>query len=298
MIAPATASPAPRPPAVETEARAPRTTPLVPTPRVPPSAGDLALRLLYDGLAGLAQPAAPRTTRSRSRRPSGAGWAPSPAPARSATKSTATTSAAKDPLSFLKDPKLSIEEKLMRLLGYLNQKWEKEMQAKLDQIAAGEKGATAASSSKSSSSKKKSGGLLGSIGSAVSGLLGAVGLPANLLGNTAIRGLLGKLGGPVLAAAASALGFPALAPALLKMGPGVIDAVAGAVSSAGGKGGSAAGGSETSAATGSGMKDSERQQLVLEIQRITEKQKEMFGLVSNILKANHDMRSSIIGNIR
>ncbi len=37
---------------------------------------------------------------------------------------------------------------------------------------------------------------------------------------------------------------------------------------------------------------------MLEIQRLQQKQQEMFGLVSNILKTNHDVRLSMIGNLR
>lgn len=275
MIAPAT-TPPPRPVAVAEGAPQPGA--LVPTPRVPPSPGDPALPHLLDGLAGLERPApTARPPRSHARRPSSAGWA-------TATGARSTTKATSSSLSFLKDPKLSIEEKLMRLLAHLNQKWEREMQEKLDRIAAGEKGTTTKS--------KKSGGVFGSVVSAASGALKAVGIDAGALTGSTLQGLLGKLGGPVLAAAASALGFPALAPALLKIGPNVLGAAAGAVSSAVG------GASGSQATSEGGMKDSERQQLVLEIQRITERQKEMFGLVSNILKANHDTRYAIVGNLR
>jgi hypothetical protein len=46
------------------------------------------------------------------------------------------------------------------------------------------------------------------------------------------------------------------------------------------------------------MPDADRQALLMEIQRIQSKQQEMLQLVSNILKSNHDARSSVIGNIR
>lgn len=287
MIAPATAAPAPRPPTVETDR--PGSAILVPTPRLPDRPVDPGIRLVVGAPAGLARPApAPRP---RARRGSPAGWAPA-APVRTPRKSPSTTSASKD-LAFLKDPNLSIEEKLMRLLGYLNAKWEKEMQAKLDRIADAEKGAGAKASG---SGSKKSKGLLGGLASAAKSVLGAVGFPVQLLGNKVVQGLLGKIGGPVLAAAATALGMPALAPALLRLAPGVLGAVAGAVSGGSAGGGGSESGSGTAAA--SGMKVSERETIMMEIQRIQAKQKEMFGLVSNILKSNHDIRSSIIANIR
>ncbi len=281
MIAPATAAPAPRPPTVETER--PGSAIVVPTPRLPDRPVDPGIRLVVEAPAGLARPApAPRP---RTRRGSPAGWAPA-APVRTPRKSPATPSASKD-LAFLKDPNLSIEEKLIRLLGYLNAKWEKDMQAKLDRIAAAEGGAA---SKASGSGSKKSKGLLGGLASAAKSVLGAAGFPVQLLGNKVVQG--------GLAAAATALGMPALAPALLKLAPGVLGAVAGAISGAPAGGGGAGSDSGSGTAAASGMKDSERETIMMEIQRIREKQKEMFGLVSNILKSNHDIRSSIIANIR
>lgn len=256
-----------------------------------PSTGNLPTILGKAGGAGMT--GARRSSRgtraalkSRTGRSAGVGYA--------ASKSKAKASA-KDPLSFLKDPKLSIEEKLMKLLGYLNAKWEKEMQDKLDKIGKGEAAKT--SGTKSSSSKKK-GGLLGGIAGAVKSALGPAGIALEALKIPAVRSMLSKIGGPVLAAGASALGFPELAPLLLKHGSKIVEFAAGAVSSL--DGGKEGGGSATSTASGGtkAMSDSERQMLVMEIQRIQQKQQEMFGLVSNILKANHDVRSGIIGNIR
>lgn len=188
-------------------------------------------------------------------------------------------------LSFLSDPKLSIEEKLMRLLAHLNEKWEKEMQAKMNQIA-GNEGDTAGGAKKTTR-KKKSGGLLGGIAGALSsvpalgGLLGALKIPG-------VSAVLGKIGGPVLAAAAGALGFPAAAPLLLKYGPALLEAASGVANAMG-----------SEAASGSGaMSDGKRQQLVMEIQRLYEKQKEMFGLVSNILRTSHETRMIAVNNVR
>lgn len=223
----------------------------------------------------------------RTSRSSGAGYAAY------ASKAKASKS---DPLSFLKDPSLSIEDKLMKLLAYLNQKWEKEMQDKLDKIGQGEAGK--ASGTKSSGTKKK-GGLLGGIAGAVSGALAPAGIALGALKIPAVRSMLTKIGGPVLAAGATALGFPQLAPLLLQHGPKLVEMAAGVASALDGSkvGGGASGTSSTGGGT-KAMSDSERETLLMEIQRIQQKQKEMFVLVSNILKSNHDTRSSIIGNIR
>ncbi len=227
-----------------------------------------------------------------------------------------SSSAPKGPLGFLKDPKLSIEEKLLRLLSHLSEKWEKEMQGKLDEMA----GAEGAQSSSSSSSGgggllqgvtdalsgvlggSGGGGLLQGVLGAFSGAFGGGGAGGGLLGLLKIPGVqaaIEKIGGPVLGAAASALGFPAAAPALVKYGGSVLGAVAGAASAAGeAKGSGSSGTSSTAATGGKAMSDAKRQQLTLEIQRLYEKQKEMFNLVSNISRISHETRSGVIGNIR
>ena len=250
--------------------------------------------------AGRARPPA----RRRTRRSSGAGYAkppPKTAPSKPGAPSKAK-GASSDPLSFIRDPSLSIEEKMLRLLSFLNERWEKEMQQKMEQIEAGERGSTSAA--KSSGSKKKKG--LGGLGSVLKGALGIGGIALEALKNPAVRQLVGKIGGPVLAAGATALGFPQLAPLLLQHGPKLIELAAGLASSLDGAGESGSGGSDgagkagggTSAGGGEKISDAKRQQLTLEIQRLYEKQKEMFGLVSNILRVGHDTRMSIVNNIR
>jgi hypothetical protein len=204
-----------------------------------------------------------------------------------ARTSRARSSPAKGPLAFLKDPKLSIEEKLMRLLAHQNEKWEKEMQAKLDQLAGGEAGGASSSSS-------KSGGALGGVAGAFAKALGVgslAGAAAGALKVPGVRAALEKVGGPVLGAAASALGFPAAAPALVRYGGAIVGVAADAASAFSGDEG-------TNKTGGKAMSDSKRQQLTLEIQRLYEKQKEMFSLVSSIMRVSHETRSSVIGNIR
>lgn len=245
----------------------------------PLTAADLAGVLLPNGvLSGLVR-AIVTGRMTTTRRPRAAGYA-TPA---------STTASKTDSLAFLRDPKLSLEQKLIKLLGYLNAKWDKELQEKLDKIAAAD---AAGAATKTSAAKPKSKGLFGSIASAVSGALGGPGVLLDALKIPAVKTALKKLGGPVLAAAASALGLPAAAPLLLQYGPTVVDAALGIAGAAQGKT------SQATSTSGAAMSESERQSVVMEIQNIRAKQNEMFTLVSNILKSNHDTRSAIINNIR
>jgi hypothetical protein len=206
--------------------------------------------------------------------------------AKTAKTVTATKASAKDPLAFLKDPSLSIEDKLARLLSYLNDKWDKEMQQKLEQIQALEGDAKASSSSK----KSGLGGFLGAAKKIASAALGPLaGQIVDALQHPEFRAMLKSLSGPVLAAGATALGFPAAAPLLLQHGPAVLDTVTSALDDAEAK---------PAAAKDDRSKDSQRQILMFDIQRMYEKQKEMFSLVSNITRSAHDTRMSLIQNIR
>jgi hypothetical protein len=229
---------------------------------------------------------------------------------------TTTAKKSADPLAFLKDPSLGVEQKLMRLLAHLNAQYEAEMQEKMNVLAGKADAAKSKSSGSSTSatSKPKKKGLLSSIVDGVNQFFPAVGIAASLLKTKSVQTLLGKIGGPVLAAAASAMGFPALAPALLKLGPAIVNVAvdaakafdAGANTSAGGPSASASKASASSTAKSSSssatakkeLSDGDRQLHMMELQRLQEKQKEMFQLVSNILKANHDTRFAIIGNVR
>jgi hypothetical protein len=242
--------------------------------------------------------AAKRSTASKS---SSAGYAK-----KTSTTSKTSSSKSADPLAFLSDPKLSIEDKLMRLLAHLNAKYEEQMQQHMDALA----GKTSASKAKGgstsgSSGSKKKGGLLGALASVVKKVLpDAAGTIVDVLKDKTVQAMLKKLGGPVLAAGASALGFPALAPVLLKLGPelanGAVDLAKAIDAEAKSSSGSGAG---SSASTGSASEKTElgasdRQVQIMELQRLYERQKEMFTTVSNILKVTHDMRSGIIANIR
>jgi hypothetical protein len=256
---------------------------------------------------GGARRASASARRARSGRSSPAGYAPR-TPSAKKTSSSKKSSAA-DPLAFLRDPKLSIEDKLIQLLGYLNRKWDKEMQDKMDRIAAPEAGKKqAAVKSGSSSSKKGSGGILGSLGSIGEALQSVIAPATAALQIPLVRDVLKQVGGPVLAAGATALGFPEAAPLLLKYGPEIVDAasklatavdgVAKGSSGSGSSSGDSRSSSSKSSSSDKALSDSEQQMLVMQIQQIQQKQQEMFGMVSNILKSNHDVRMAVVNNIR
>ncbi len=222
--------------------------------------------------------------------------------AASSEKTAQSQTSANDPLAFLRDPKLSIEEKLMRLLAHLNAQYEKDMQKKLDTFRGASGSSGTSKGAAADSAKKKS--LLDTVAGAAKEFLPGVGFALDALKNPAVRAVATKIGGPVLAAAATAMGFPVLAPALLKYGPAVIDVAAGVASALDGGGSHAtksqAGGSSGTSKESGGttMSASEQQLALMEIQQLREKQKEMFTLVSNVLKSGHDMRMGVIANLR
>jgi hypothetical protein len=282
--------------------------------RVASAAKQTADAFAPSGKTASATPAAAST-----RAPTAAvGYAPASTAAKTAARTTTTakaastakktttaaaassTTAASKALAFLDDKNLSVEEKLMRLLSYLNAKWDKDLEKKLKEFETGQRTTTT-----QSAPKKKSGGLLGSLGSVVkaaTSFFPAVGVAVEALKNPAVRSVVSKIGGPVLAAAATALGYPALAPVLLRYGPALVDAAAGIATSIDAPSGSAPS-SGASAGTGSspsetGMNDREMQLKLMEIQRIRDLQKEMFSMVSHILRSGHETRMNVIQNIR
>jgi hypothetical protein len=168
------------------------------------------------------------------------------------------------------------------------------------------KGAGAASKSGSSGTAKKKKGF--SVWSALKALVPPLGMAAQLVGDAKLKSLLTQISGPVLAAAATALGLPMLAPLALKAGPGLAGAildgklggeeVAAAVGEAvGGSSTSSAGGSSGTSASSAATGKNEQVQM-MELQRLVDKQKEMFAMISNVLRSQHDTRMSIIGNVR
>ncbi len=227
--------------------------------------------------------------------------------ARSSSSGTASSSKPRGEFAFLDDKTLSIEDKLMRFFALMTKKMDEDVVKKMKAIESG-RGSGGSSSTSSASgtggsgeAKKSSFGLF----DALKLVVPAVGLGEQLLGQPVIGELLKQATGPVLAAGATALGMPQLAPALLSAGPQLASAVAGAArsmegalqsgssSSTGKSGTSKAGGSSGASGT-----SSDQQLQMMELQRLMEKQKEMMSAISNTLRALHDMRMNTIQNIR
>ena len=129
---------------------------------------------------------------------------------------------------------------------------------------------------------------------------------------------LKSFGGPLLAALTSAVGLPMLAPAAMKVGESLGGALAGALKGTTAKGGTSgstkAGGStgtkststakststsksSTTAQKGEAGSPDERLEM-LEIQRLVEKQNQLFTLVSNLMKGMHETAMVAVQNVR
>jgi hypothetical protein len=259
------------------------------------------------GLLPRAAVARPKAGAAGYARAAGAAAAKPSTKTTSTTKPVSTAAAASKPgpLAFLNDSKLSVEDKLMRLLAYLNDKWEKDLQKKMKELGASQGGT--GSSSSSSTAKKSGDGILGGLGGivkAATSFFPAAGVALDVLKIPGAREVLGKIGGPVLAAAATAMGFPQLAPLALQYGGQLVDLAAGVATSL--DAGSAASTTTSSAAASTATKsdgaglssDREAQLKLMEIQRIIDQQKEMFSLVSNMLRGTHEGRMAVIQNVR
>jgi hypothetical protein len=217
--------------------------------------------------------------------------------------------AASGDYAFLKDPKLSVEEKLFRFICAVAQKADEDLLKKMEEMKGGSAAKAGASGAATSAGGTAAKGKTApfSLWGAMKALLPPLGLAAKVMGDSAVKALLTKISGPVCAAACTALGMPMLAPLALKVGPQLAtsvagaleDAVKGAASAAGGSPSAGSGGTGTAggAASASGSAKNEQVQM-MELQRLVDKQKEMFSLVSNILRATHDTRMAVIGNVR
>ena len=201
--------------------------------------------------------------------------------------------------AFLSDPSLSLEDKLSRFMIAVQKKLGDELTEKMNDYKAkyGEDG--------TETKKEESGGFFGSI-------LGAI-FPAGGIFDKVLGGLekllgeaLKSLGGPLLAALATAVGLPALAPAALKVGESLGKALASSTTTSKAKTTKA---TTTKSSTGSTSKapstpkkaepgsPDERLEM-LEIQRLVEKQNQLFTLVSNLMKSMHDTSMVAIQNVR
>jgi hypothetical protein len=269
-------------------------------------------------------PAKPRPRTAARPRTSTAAAAKKPAASAGRATGYAASSASGD-FAFLRDPRIPVEEKLMRFMALMAKKLDADIVDKMEQLAPG--GAAKSSATKSSSGTKSSGATkpggtkASGAGGAIGGFLGKL---SGLLNDKDLKPILRQVSGPVLSAAASAMGFPAAAPFLMKAGPQIFDFAADASKRLGGSGsdgasglaslvggGASASGSSPSASTSSaasskaattsssGALDSTDEKMrFMELQSLVDKQKEMMTLVSNMLRAIHDMHMSCIGNLR
>jgi len=183
--------------------------------------------------------------------------------------------------AFLQDRGLSIEEKLFRFLMLVQKKNDAELVKKMEEYKA--RFTNSASSSGSSGTKGMS--LFDAI--KTTPFVGAV---AGLIGEAGVKKLATQLSGPVMAAAATALGMPHLAPLALRYGGDLAELAfkdLGGTAATSGSGGTRASG------------DSPDEKVAMfELQRLAEKQQAMFTAISNTLKCMHDTQMSAIHNIR
>lgn len=241
---------------------------------------------------------ASRSAAAKKAKTTGAGYAK---PASSSAKRAG-------PLAFLDDPKLSVEQKLLKLLGYLNDKWNKELDQKMKDFKQTSTTTTTSAGSSRSSSSGGIGGLFKKAVGFASVAIPGLGVQLEALRSPALLGAVKAVAGPALAALATSAGQPELAPFALKYGPDVVDALAGAVTSATAPAPSpaaaaATGGTPTPKTTtresADGLGSDRNDQLkLMEMQRILDQQKEMFSLVSNMLRTTHDARMAVIQNVR
>jgi hypothetical protein len=262
-----------------------------------PSGGVAALLPWFTESIGATAPTPWLVAPSAAGKGSGAGYA------RALATGTASSGVkATGDWAFLSDPSLSVEEKLSRFMIAVQKKLGDQLNEKMNDYKAkyGEGG--------TETKEKEGGGFLGSI---LGAIFPAGGIFDKVLGGLEdlLGGALKSLGGPLLAALATAVGLPMLAPAALKFGESMGGALAGVLT--GDKAKSTPAKTTTTpkptttstpktttpAKKGEAGSPDERLEM-LEIQRLVEKQNQMFTLVSNLLKSMHDTSMVAIQNVR
>jgi len=182
--------------------------------------------------------------------------------------------------AFLQDKGLSIEEKVFRYMMLLQKKADTELQQFLEATGPGGKAAT---------SSAKQGSSLFDIAKVI---VPALGLAEGLIGEAGLKKLATQVAGPVLAAAATAAGLPALAPVALQLGSSMAQM---AFQDVGARSASSSSTTAPAANEYSRMSDKEK---ALWLQHLMEKQQAMFTAASNTLKCMHDTQMAAIQNIR
>jgi len=246
-------------------------------------------------------PAAPHRARAAGRTgaagPASAARAPAAGPARARALQTARPTAAPKPAprpskppsgyapasssgewAFLDDARMSIEDKLFLFMKKVLEKTDKDLADKMKEYKA------KFVQAKAPSAPKKGMSLFDVAKQVVPGL----GLAADLIGEAGVKKLAASMGGPVLAAAATAAGLPVLAPLALKYGGDIAGLAFKDV------GGSASSASAAPAEAGG----PDEKLAMLELQVLVEKQQRMFAAVSGALKAMHDAQMVAVQNIR
>jgi len=217
---------------------------------------------------------------------------PAPKPRKTTTKTTTTTSLPAE-LSFLKDPKMSVQEKVFRLLLYFQQKYDKDVEAKMAAYTG--KAKTTTSTSGGSATRSAIAKAFGVMKKLVPGLAA--------LENPAVAKLVKELSGPVLAAAVTALGHPELAPIVAKFAPQVLSALADGAQEQAARSDVSAPSSSTSSggsssSSSSGTSEADEKKLAAELQWAMERQQAMTGMLSAVLKTMHETNMDVIHNIR
>jgi len=141
--------------------------------------------------------------------------------------------------------------------------------------------------SSSSGATARKGGL--SLFDVAKSVVPALGLAEKVVGAAGLQKAAGAMGGPVLAGLATAAGLPQLAPVALRYGGELAQLAFKDVG-----GGSAGGPAGAKAEAGS----PDERIAMLELQRLVEKQQQMFTAISNVLRSLHDTQMAAIHNIR
>lgn len=266
--------------------------------------------------AGSSQ-AATRATATGDSPKTGTAQARTGATAATSSKATISSSsgaleASKSELGFLDDKRLSIEDKLFQFMALMQKKADKELEDAMKDYAAKKEAAKSAGSGtekKTEKTEKKSsgGGFFDIVGDVIGGIGDAItGLGGELLG--AAESLAKDFGGPLLAAAATAVGAPFLAPVALEIGgsigPRLVEEAGKLIGIGSSSGGSSSSSGSSTASKPSGSATSgtteafDEKLAMANIQRLVEKETAMFAALSNVMRAMHDAQMIAVSNIR
>lgn len=187
---------------------------------------------------------------------------------------TASTTKYTADYAFLSDKSLSAQEKLILFLALHKKTANKELETMLDKAAA----------QKAEAAKKSS-----SLFDVAKTVVPALGLTDKLLGGK-LEGILKQVSGPMLGAAATALGMPALAPFAMSVGPQLLGAVLDAPAGTSG--------ASTTSSGGAGKGGELDEVELARVQMLQKRVEEWTSLVSNLMQSFHQTRMSVVNNLR